>query len=29
VLLEKFRTIEQKISTIQDEIINVLTEALK
>tara|TARA_R110000764_G_scaffold90621_1_gene173048 strand:+ start:5638 stop:7068 length:1431 start_codon:yes stop_codon:yes gene_type:complete len=29
VLLEKFRTTEQKISTIQDEIINVLTEALK
>ncbi|MFT7442455.1 MAG: type I restriction enzyme M protein, partial [Maribacter sp.] len=29
VLLEKFRTTEQKISNIQEEIINVLTEALK
>jgi type I restriction enzyme M protein len=29
VLLEKFRNTEQKISSIQDEIINVLTEALK
>jgi type I restriction enzyme M protein len=29
VILEKFRTTEQKISSIQDEIINVLTEALK
>tara|TARA_A100000171_G_C2140531_1_gene155407 strand:- start:7245 stop:8675 length:1431 start_codon:yes stop_codon:yes gene_type:complete len=29
VLLEKFRTTEQKIASIQDEIINVLTEALK
>ena len=29
VLLEKFRATEEKISSIQDEIINVLTEALK
>ena len=29
VLLEKFRTTEQKISSIQEEIMNVLTEALK
>ena len=29
VILEKFRTTEEKISSIQDEIINVLTEALK
>jgi type I restriction enzyme M protein len=29
VLLEKFRTTEQNISTIQEEIMNVLTEALK
>ncbi|MEX6627635.1 N-6 DNA methylase [Tenacibaculum salmonis] len=29
ILLEKFRTTENKISTIQNEIINVLTEALK
>ena len=29
VLLEKFRATEKKISSIQDEIINVLTEALK
>jgi type I restriction enzyme M protein len=29
VILEKYRTTEQKISNIQDEIINVLTEALK
>lgn len=29
ILLKKFRTTEQKISSIQDEIINVLTEALK
>ncbi|RKR14906.1 type I restriction enzyme M protein [Maribacter vaceletii] len=29
VILEKFRTTETKISSIQDEIVNVLTEALK
>jgi len=29
VILEKFRTTENKISSLQDEIINVLTEALK
>jgi len=29
VLLEKFRATEKKISTIQEEIVNVLTEALK
>lgn len=29
VILEKFRTTETKISSIQDKIINVLTEALK
>ena len=29
IILGKFRTTEQKISSIQDKIINVLTEALK